>query len=94
MSEVISPLRSLRAGSQVFALLMLFLYVILQPAIAMLLTLWYIMFVCNQNDVCEDSNGSVYVGGYCGLSESGLCVLRELCPVGILVVGVNPSVLL
>ena len=29
MSEVISPFRSLRAGSQVFALLMLFLCVIL-----------------------------------------------------------------
>ena len=25
--------------------------------------------------------GSVYVGGYGGLSESGLCVFRELCPV-------------
>ena len=23
--------------------------------------------------------GSVYVGGYGGLSESGLCVFRELC---------------
>ena len=22
--------------------------------------------------------GSVYVGGYCGLSESGLCVFRKL----------------
>ena len=29
MSEVISPFKSFRAGSQVFALLMLFLYVIL-----------------------------------------------------------------
>ena len=29
MSEVISPFRSLRAGSQVFAFLMVFLYVIL-----------------------------------------------------------------
>ena len=34
------------------------------------LTLWYIVFVCHKNDVCEDSIGSVYVGGYCGLSES------------------------
>ena len=31
--------------------------------------------------------GSVYVGGYGGLSESGLCVFRELCPVSFLVVG-------
>ena len=30
--------------------------------------------------------GSVYVGGYGGLSESGLCVFRELCPVSFLVV--------
>ena len=38
--------------------------------------------------------GSVYVGGYGGLSESGLCVFRELCPVSFLVVGESPSVLL
>ena len=30
--------------------------------------------------------GSVYVVGYGGLSESGLCVFRELCPVSFLVV--------
>ena len=28
--------------------------------------------------------GSVYVGGYGGLSESGLCVFRELCLVSFL----------
>ena len=44
--------------------------------------------------VCENSVGSVYIGGYGGLSESGLCVFRELCPVSFLVVGENPSVLL
>ena len=38
--------------------------------------------------------GSVYVGGYCGLSESGLCVFCKLCPVCFLVVGKGPSVLL
>ena len=37
---------------------------------------------------------SVYVGGYGGLSESGLCAFRELCPVSFLVVGESPSVLL
>ena len=37
--------------------------------------------------------GSVYIGGYGGLSESGLCVLRELS-VSFLVVGESPSVLL
>ena len=38
--------------------------------------------------------GSVYIGGYGGLSENGLCVFRELYPVSFLVVGVCPSVLL
>ena len=28
----------------------------------------------SQNDVCENSIGSVYVSGYCGLSESKLCL--------------------
>ena len=44
------------------------------------------MFVCQQNNVCGDSIGSVYVGGYCGLSESELCVFSKLCPVGFLAV--------
>ena len=35
--------------------------------------------------------GCMLVGG---LSESGLCVFRELCPVSFLVVGECPSVLL
>ena len=29
----------------------------------MYLSFWYIVFVCHQNDVCENSNGSVYVVG-------------------------------
>ena len=33
-------------------------------------------------------------GGYGGLSESGLCAFRELCPVSFLVVGESSSVLL
>ena len=37
--------------------------------------------------------GNVYVGGYGGLGESGLCVFRELCPVVFLVVVKSPSVL-
>ena len=44
------------------------------------LSLWYIVFVCHQNDVCENYIGSVHVGGYCGLS-----VICKLCPVGFLV---------
>ena len=44
------------------------------------------MFVCHQNDVCEHYIGSVYVGGYGGLSKSGLGVFGKLCTVGFLVV--------
>ena len=58
------------------------------------LALWYVVIVCHQYDVCKNYVGSVYVGGYCGLSESGLCVFRELCPVSFLVVVEGPSVLL
>ena len=36
----------------------------------------------------------MYTGGYGGLSESGLYVFRELCPVSFLVVGEYLSVLL
>ena len=45
------------------------------------------MLVCHLYDVCKNYVGSVYVGEYGGLSESGLCVFRELCPVSFLVVG-------
>ena len=45
-------------------------------------------------DVCKNYVGSVYVGGDGGLSESGLYVFRELCPVSFLVVSEYPSVLL
>ena len=59
------------------------------------LTFWYIVLVCHQYDVCENSVGSVvYIGGYGGLNESGLCVFRKLCPVSFFVVGECPSVLL
>ena len=37
---------------------------------------------------------SVCVGGYGGLSESGLCVFCKLCPVCFIVVGKGPSGLL
>ena len=57
-----------------------------EPAVAMHLALWYVLLVCHQYDV--------YVGGYGGLSESGLCVFCKLCPVRFLVVGKGPSVLL
>ena len=58
------------------------------------LSLWYVLLVCHQYDVCKNYVDSVYVGGYGGLSESGLCVSRELYPVIFLVVSECPSVLL
>ena len=58
------------------------------------LALWYVVLVCHQYDVCDIYVGSVYISGYLGLSESGLCVIRELCPVSFLVVGEGASVLL
>ena len=51
---------------------------------------WYVLLVCHQYDVCKNYVASVYVGGYGGLSESGLCVFRELCPGSFLVVGESP----
>ena len=33
---------------------------------------WYVVLVCHQYDVCKKIVGSVYVGGYGGLSEGGL----------------------
>ena len=56
------------------------------------LTIWYIAIVCHQDDVCENSIDNVYVGGYCGLSESGLCVFGKFCPVDFLVVCKSSSV--
>ena len=40
-----------------------------EPVVAVHLTLWYIVFVCYDNDVCEDYIVSVYDGGYCGTSR-------------------------
>ena len=64
MSEVISSFRSLRAGSQVFALLTVislsdFAYYVFgqEPAVAVHLALWYVLLVCHQYDVCENSVG-------------------------------------
>ena len=54
---------------------------------------WYVVLVCHQYDVCENSVGGVYISGYGGLSEIGLCVFCKLCPVSFLVVGDSPSAL-
>ena len=63
------------------------------PAVAIHLSLWYVVLVCHQY-VCENYVGSVYIDGYGGLSKSGLCVFRELCSVSFLVVCESPLVLL
>ena len=55
---------------------------------------WYIVFVCHQNDVCENYIDSVYVSGYGILSESGLCIFGKLYPIDFLVVWKCSSVLL
>ena len=34
----------------------------------------FMSFLCVENYI-----GSVYVGGYCGVSKSGLCVFGKLC---------------
>ena len=74
MSEVISSFRSLRVGSQVFVPYRIswcdFAYYVFgqEPAIAMHFAIWYVVLVCHQYDVCENSVGNVYVGGYGGLS--------------------------
>ena len=43
-----------------------------EPAVAMHLALWYVLLVCHQYDVCENTVGSVYVGGYGGQIVSSL----------------------
>ena len=64
MSEVISSFRSFKAGSQVSAHLILFLCVIVHVLCLR------IVLVCHKYDHCENYVGSVYIGGYGGLSES------------------------
>ena len=51
-----------------------------------------VVLVCHQYDVCKKYIGSVYVSVYGGLSEIGLCVFCEVCPVSFLVVSECPSV--
>ena len=55
---------------------------------------WFGMLVCHQYDGYTNYICSVYIDGYCSLSEHAICVLRELCPVCFLVVGEGPSALL
>ena len=63
-------------------------------AVVVHLTFLYIVLICHLDNICENYIGIVYVDGYGGLSESGLCVFRELCPFSFIVVGESPSILL
>ena len=101
MSEVISSIRSLRVGSQAFALFFMFFLCVyvhtmssgkslqlqrILPFGILCLSAISKMFVKILLAVC------ILVGNaYGGLSESGLCVFRKLCPVSFLVVGECPS---
>ena len=91
--------KRLGAGSQVFSLLMLFLCLICiicgrVRACNCCASCPLVCCTCLPSVSClEHYVGSVYVGVYGGLSESGLCVFRELSPVSFLVVGESPSVL-
>ena len=85
MSQVFSSFKTLRAGSQVFALFMLFISVILHTMwlaksmqLICILPLYMLCLSAISMMFVKNYVGSVYVGGYCGLSESGLCVFCEL----------------
>ena len=87
-SEGISSFRSLRAGSQVFAFLMLFPCVILH-------TMWldkslHLLCILPFDILCLSANRimfeNIILAGYFGLTESRVCVFSKLCQVGFLVV--------
>ena len=91
MSEVISSFKSLRAGSQVVALLMSSLCVIFHTmwsgkSLQLLCTLPVGMLYLSAISMMfvKIMLASVLVGGYGCLTESGLC------PVSFLVVGESP----
>ena len=96
MSEVISSFKSLRAGSQVFALLMFFLCVILH-------TMWsgkslQLLCILSFGLLCLSAIRMMFVKIILAMcivvnAKSG-CVFHELCPGSFLVVGESLSVLL
>ena len=55
------------------------------------LTLWYVVLVCHQYDVCKKNCWQCVCWCVWCSSKSGPRVFRELCPVGYLVVGEGPS---
>ena len=101
MLEVISSFKSLTAGSQVFALLMLSLCVILHtlwsgkslqllcifPFRMLCLSAISMMSVKMMLEVCM-------LVGMVACAKADSCVFRELCQVSFLIVGESPWVLL
>ena len=95
MSELICSFKSLRAGSQVFALLVLFICVVLH-------TLWSVkslqlLCILPFGMLCLSAISMMFVKiilAVCMLVGMVVCVFRELCPVIFLVVGESPSILL
>ena len=92
--EVISSFKSLRTGSHVFSFRMFFLCVILH-------TMWsgkilQLRCILPFGMLCLSAISMMFVKKWLAvcMSESGLCVFRELCPVSFLVVGKSLSVLL
>ena len=86
MSEVISSFKSLRAGSQVLALRMLFLCVILHsmwsgksPQLLCILLFGMLCLCAIRMMFCENDIVCVYVGGWCGLNESVVCPCQFFC---------------
>ena len=83
MSEVISSFRNLRTGSQVFGFLMLFLCVILHTmssgkSLQLLCTFFFGMLCLSAISMMLGKILlAVYIGGFGGLSVSGLCVFRQ-----------------
>ena len=47
----------------------------------MYLAFWDVVFVCVENDICEDSVCSVYVWWWLNVRESSLGVCSQLSPV-------------
>ena len=88
MSEGISLFRSLRAGSQVFALLMLFLCVILHIMCSgkslQLLCIFPFGMLCLSTISMMFVKILLAVFILVGMSESGMCAFREFYPVLLL----------
>ena len=97
MSEVISSFNSL--GLHVVAFLMLSLCMSLHTmwsdkSLQLLCIFPFGVLCLSAISMMFEKNMLTVVGGYGGLSESGLCVFHDLCPVSFLVVGESPSVFL